>query len=181
MPINQTGSNLWLTTNRLNIFHPDKYNYHHFFKLLKNSEVTEYLLDFSDEETILRNHKIILNQYETHGYSIGLLFESKSGEFIGRAGYITKEESGNKILNLSYLIMPDFWRQGYGTEAVGAVINFAFNNLEFHEMRAYIHELNSNSHSLIKKFNALYIEEVMIFDKKHYKYVIQQPSLPDEN
>jgi len=43
------------------------------------------------------------------------------------------------------------WRQGYATEAVGAVVEFAFNKLMFSELSALIHPNNIASQRVVEK------------------------------
>ena len=53
--------------------------------------------------------------------------DRKSKEYIGEIGYTVKKETPvGKVVGLGYFINEKYWRQGYTTEALNRVIEFAF-------------------------------------------------------
>jgi RimJ/RimL family protein N-acetyltransferase len=66
--------------------------------------------------------KRFVASYEEKGLPCFLLFDLKSGEFIGRAGFgIT--ETGD--IEVGYVLHKKFWWQGYASEAVKALLKYA--------------------------------------------------------
>ncbi len=56
-----------------------------------------------------------------------------------------------KVAEISYYIWKASWGNGYGTEAVEAVIRFGFHHLELERISATIHIENLGSQKLIEK------------------------------
>lgn len=51
----------------------------------------------------------------------------ESGRQLGSVGYTVEERTPvGKLVHAGYFYLPEFWGQGYGTEAMGEVIRFAF-------------------------------------------------------
>ena len=146
-----TSDKIWLKTKRLSLIHPNENNIKFYRELLRNNEVTKFIYNYKGEEDISKDLDLVLNQYKNHGYSIGPLF--KNNEFIGRAGFFNRHYQNQEFICLTYLLLPQFWQQGYGFEIVDALINYGFNKLNNSEILVYINILNKPSISLIKKFN----------------------------
>jgi len=51
-----------------------------------------------------------------------------------------------------YWLGEDYWRQGYGSEAFEAVLNFAFNKLKLRRLEAEVYVGNPASGKLLEKF-----------------------------
>ncbi|WAC02348.1 GNAT family N-acetyltransferase [Lacinutrix neustonica] len=71
-------------------------------------------------------------------------------EFIGLFGL----KVGNKKYNRAevwYKIHPDYWSQGYATEALKAVINFGFDTLKLHRIEAGCAVDNVGSFKVMEK------------------------------
>lgn len=66
------------------------------------------------------------------------------GRVIGKAGFWRMPEIG-------YLLHPDFWHQGIGTEALHALITFGFEQLDLDEMTADVDPDNEASLRLLAK------------------------------
>jgi len=53
---------------------------------------------------------------------------------------------------IGYWLGEDYWRQGYGSEALGAVLNFAFKRLKLRRLEAEVYVGNPSSKKLLEKF-----------------------------
>jgi ribosomal-protein-alanine N-acetyltransferase len=58
-----------------------------------------------------------------------------SGALIGNCG-IRKEFYDAHQADMGYELAPDYWGQGYATEAAQAIVNFGFNDLRLHRIWA---------------------------------------------
>ncbi|UOU96922.1 GNAT family N-acetyltransferase [Chryseobacterium daecheongense] len=56
-----------------------------------------------------------------------------------------------KIAEVGYELLPEYHRQGIMSEALSAVLDFSFNELQLHEIVAMTHKLNENSKLLLLK------------------------------
>lgn len=58
-----------------------------------------------------------------------------------------------KIAEVGYELLPDYHRQGIMSEALKAVLDFAFNDLHLQEMVAMTNKFNENSKGLLLKYD----------------------------
>ena len=52
---------------------------------------------------------------------------------------------------LGYSLAPELWGQGLATEAVGSVVDYAFETLRLHKIYGYAAEPNIGSHRVMEK------------------------------
>jgi ribosomal-protein-alanine N-acetyltransferase len=57
----------------------------------------------------------------------------------------------NKRAEIGYELHPAYWRKGYSEEAIKAVINFSFNQLDLHRIGAVVYPENEASINLLIK------------------------------
>ncbi len=67
-------------------------------------------------------------RYENGRGSMNALIDKQSGRLVGQSGLLVQEVEGEKRLEVSYSILPEFWRQGYAYEAANACKNYAFEH-----------------------------------------------------
>lgn len=65
-----------------------------------------------------------------------------------------------KVAEVGYELLPDYHRQGIMSEALKAVVNFAFNELHLQEMVAMTNKFNENSKGLLLKHDFVFQEGV---------------------
>ena len=82
-------------------------------------------------------------------YQLGIYLRS-SGELIGDLGmhFLSPE---NQQTEIGFTIAPDHQRCGYGTEAVGAAVDYLFGTLHKHRVTASVAPENSASRALLEK------------------------------
>lgn len=102
-----------------------------YFKLKSDSKTMYYLQDiqlFSQEESDTEFANILEDQKSTDRKFFFLHIELKnSHEQIGSVGYTVNANTPvGKLVGAGYFIFPQFWNQGYVTEAFQKVIEFAF-------------------------------------------------------
>ena len=82
-------------------------------------------------------------------YSLGI--ESKDLEkLIGHVGLGNVDYKYRKAF-LGYFLHPDFWKNGYASEAVTGLIDYAFNVLNLRRIEAYSDFDNNKSQNFLKK------------------------------
>jgi [ribosomal protein S5]-alanine N-acetyltransferase len=69
---------------------------------------------------------------KSHIYCIRL---SKTSDFIGLIG-LKIGKINYKSAEVWFKLSPTHWRQGFATEALGAMLNFSFNELKLHRIEA---------------------------------------------
>lgn len=102
-----------------------------YFKLKSDSKTMYYLQDiqlFSQEESDIEFANVLQDQKSTDRKFYFLHIELKnSHEQIGSVGYTVNANTPvGKLVGAGYFIFPQFWNQGYVTEAFQKVIEYAF-------------------------------------------------------
>lgn len=102
-----------------------------YFKLKSDSKTMYYLHDiqlFSQEESDIEFANVLQDQKSTDRKFYFLHIELKdSHEQVGSVGYTVNANTPvGKLVGAGYFIFPQFWNQGYVTEAFQKVIEYAF-------------------------------------------------------
>nr|WP_285841911.1 GNAT family N-acetyltransferase [Sutcliffiella horikoshii] len=100
-------------------------------------------------ETLERVAKIV-SQYEKEDFCYWTVKLKSSGELIGEIDlYDFEEATGN--CEVSYSLGFRWWNQGYGTEALRAVIDFGFRHMNLHKIAAAHNTDNPASGRIMSK------------------------------
>lgn len=79
--------------------------------------------------------KRFMSYYEHHGLPCFLIFDIESKEFVGRCGFGLIDETDE--IEAGYVLHKKFWGQGYATEALTALIQWAKENINTDYLIAY--------------------------------------------
>ncbi|MCS3532722.1 GNAT family N-acetyltransferase [Chryseobacterium sp. JUb7] len=71
-----------------------------------------------------------------------------------------KFSEDRKVAEVGYELLPDYHRKGIMSEALKAVVNFAFNELHLHEILAMTNTFNENSKGLLLKHDFILEESI---------------------
>jgi RimJ/RimL family protein N-acetyltransferase len=66
-----------------------------------------------------------VEHWRAHGFGPWLLFERTHGSFVGRAGLRWTEVEGQRVIELAWALLPEWWGRGLATEAAVAAIAVA--------------------------------------------------------
>lgn len=83
-------------------------------------------------------------------YHFGIELKSDK-KIIGGCG-LKKVDKSQGTTEVAYWIGQKYWKQGYGSEALGALINLAFKKLKLRRIQAHVFKGNPSSGKLLKKF-----------------------------
>ncbi|WP_430788054.1 GNAT family N-acetyltransferase [Virgibacillus flavescens] len=141
-----------LETDRLKLIHIDQSHELAYFEIMSNDSVTEFYgmdsLNSMDEAA-----KIIDSFQHTYkkkqGIRWGILWK-KTNSFIGTIG-LNNLSNWSKRAEIGYEIHPDYWRRGIATEAIGAVLDYSFNEMELFRIGAVTFPDNVSSNKLLEK------------------------------
>lgn len=143
-----------LTTERLLLRQLTATDAQVIFDLRSNDEVNKYLdrpkaLHISDAE----KHIDRITQAFEKGNSFFWMIDRKdTGEAIGSI-CIWNINIDEKHGELGYEMLPKHHGKGYMNEAIGPVIDFAFNQLGLEKLFAWTHSQNSASEKLLQKYS----------------------------
>nr|WP_036618543.1 GNAT family N-acetyltransferase [Paenibacillus alvei] len=73
------------------------------------------------------------------------IFRKEDQAYLGTIDFSTLSRDDFQWARLGYTIHNQYWRRGYGKEAVAAAISFAFDKLDYHRIEAHINLDNNHS------------------------------------
>jgi [ribosomal protein S5]-alanine N-acetyltransferase len=100
-----------------------------------------------------------LTSFEQCHYGLWLVY--LLDRCIGFAGLLQGEDAPSLI----YGIHPDFWGQGYATEAARAVLNYGLDTLTLPKVKADVDEPNAASVRVLQKLPMRQVERVLVNDR----------------
>lgn len=103
-------------------------------------------------------------QYRFYEYGIWLV-RDRFGEIIGRAGLTGR--AGYDFPELGYVFAKRVWGQGYASEAIGAIIDYARDELYLDKINAFVIPENKVSLHILRKFGFEEIKRVILHDEEH--------------
>jgi ribosomal-protein-alanine N-acetyltransferase len=68
--------------------------------------------------------------YARHGFGLWATVRREDGRLMGRCGLLSQEVDGERHVEVAYALAPEFWGQGYATEAARASRDHAFRTLD---------------------------------------------------
>ena len=96
-----------------------------------------------------------ISGYVKSDYYRWAIIEKDSNICIGQIA-IFLVDNKNHFCEIEYALGKQFHRRGYATEAVKAILDFCFNQVNFHKMQVCHKEGNIASQGVIKKCNFTY-------------------------
>jgi ribosomal-protein-alanine N-acetyltransferase len=145
-------------------------------QLWANAEVTSLIGGpFTDEQIEQRLNREIasMSAYNVQYWPIFLL---ESDQFAGCAG-LRPYKVDQKIYELGFHLLPEFWGRGLAQEAGRAVIAFAFERLAAEALFAGHHPANSASRRVLTKLGFQFTHEEFYppTGLKHPSYMLTRP------
>lgn len=122
------------------------------FEIRSNPEVMKYMarpLARTIEDATAHLNKVLTNLHNNTGIDWGLE-EKKSGKLIGTIAF-WRIDLENHRAELGYILNEKFQQKGLMTEALTAIIDFGFDQLNIHSIEANIDPLNTASAKLLEK------------------------------
>jgi ribosomal-protein-alanine N-acetyltransferase len=101
------------------------------------------------------------NRYEKNLGSMNALIDKKTNRLIGQSGLLIQTIEDEQRLEVSYSILPEFWRQGFAYEAANACKNHAFKKGWSENLISVIEPANIGSERVAVK-NGMTLEKVII-------------------
>lgn len=136
-------------------------------------EIYEAALD-STETAAQRHRAYIHNIYHFYGYGLWGIYLKETGRLIGQCGIESKKHGTRDYMEIGYLLDSNYRHQGYGLEAVKAVVEYAFGNLDINKLTAFLHPSNTASAALLKKAGFQYVQQAPHGNPPYDQYEIQK-------
>ena len=160
-----------LQTNRLDLIEITQCHSGDILKLFGDVNVTRFnnLLPFGSEQEAQKFIDVYRIRFKDKtGLRWGISLKGKH-HIIGTIGFnnFTKRHRAN----IGYDLQKEYWNNGYITEALKAVVNFGFNQLEINRIEAEVMQGNTNSEKVLYKLNFKnegILRQWMYWNKKYY-------------
>jgi len=141
-----------LETDRLMLKNISSEDRHFVLQQFSNNEVNRYLFDAEPTTDLLSADEIVAfyNQPEPRNQHRWIIIRKKDGVKIGTCGFHCWDKSNGRC-DIGYDLHPDFWGNGYMSEAMKVILNFAENKMDIKQINACIYTENHKSIRLIEK------------------------------
>lgn len=142
-----------ISTNRLLLGCLQNKHAEDLFFLRSNDEVMRYIdkersKTVEEVEDLIKRINDDINNNNGINWCISL--KEKPEKLVGTIGFWRMIKQ-NYRAEVGYMLHPGYWRKGIMNEALEAVINFGFNNMNLHSIEAHINPGNSASANLLEK------------------------------
>lgn len=134
--------------------------------LFKHEAVRKHLGGPLEEEVAKQKAEQLVGK---HGYF--LLTIKENDQVIGLC-YLDKYKTGE--LEVSYELFPQFWGQGFGKEAVAAIIQWGFENMNVDHIIAVTQKTNEKSRKLLDSIGMVVKDEFEEYNEPQVMYSISR-------
>lgn len=107
--------------------------------------------------------------WKNNGFGPWLWFEKQSQQLVARAGLRAFELEGKSVIDVGYILLPEFWNKGFATEIATASIEIGFEILNFSELIAFTSKTNTASQHVLEKVGFQFDHD-FIFDSTPHIY-----------
>lgn len=144
------------------------------FEYYSNPLTSKYLL-WEAHKSIKQTRdfiELVISKYKSGEYNDWAIINKRNMKMIGTCGF-TRIDSENSVAEIGYVFNPDFWGNGFATEAVNKVIEFAFEELEMNRVEAKFMFGNEASLAVMKKVGMKFegYQREAIFAKGKFKTI----------
>ena len=122
------------------------------YEYSSNPSTSKYLL-WTPHKSIAETREfieIVISKYKSGDYNDWAIVHKKTGKMIGTCGF-TRIDEENNLVEIGYVLNPDFWGMGLATEAVEKVLEFAFEVMRVNRVEAKFVFGNDASLAVMKK------------------------------
>jgi ribosomal-protein-alanine N-acetyltransferase len=131
------------------------------FALYRDPEVRKYFPEgtLTHEDTKEELEWFLNGHPENPEVGLWATVHKETGEFIGRCGLLPWLIDGRDEVEVAYLISKAYWRQGLGTEAAQAILDYGFEILHLPRLICLIDKDNLASIKVAEKIGMTFEKE----------------------
>ena len=157
-----------LTTHHLVIRELTPLDIYELHKIYQKPGACTYIEPMNPDvnEEVLKHISYMDKVYNFYGYGLWGVFLKDSDKLIGRCGIQNKIIDDEIIVELGYLIDPDYQQQGYAFEATSNIINSLYDRYGIDTVHAIIDKENLPSINLALKLSMETEKEIIYNGKK---------------
>lgn len=161
-----------LQTQRLHLRKMEVSDSESLFKIWSDPDVTKFMnvASFTHEVQAKEMIEMFEELAQTSKAIRFSMIESESNEIIGTCGFNSIDFENAKV-EIGYDIAKEYWGMGYATEGICALLNYAFETLEFNRIEAKVEPANVNSIKVLKKLNFTFEGTLRQFEKSKGNFI----------
>ncbi len=155
-------------TNRLIIRDWEKDDISSFTSMVAQPEVMQHVgngLPLSSEEAGVYANKCVANN-KKNGWTRFIVEHAETGKFMGFCGYMEYLDE----MDFGWRYNPEFWGQGYGTEAAMAVLQLGIHEFKFPRIMCIAYEENKASIRIIEKLRFDFEKKIILNNRTTLQY-----------
>ena len=119
-----------------------------FTEWLNDLDITEYLTLYPSIINV-QSEKVLLEKLsKEHNYSV---IDIKNDELIGNCGFLDIDHINQTAEAEIFIGDKNYWSKGYGTEALGLLLDYGFKALNFHNIALRVYSFNARAIKCYKK------------------------------
>lgn len=145
---NRMNTEVKIETNRLYMREMRQSDYSSLCKMLKDGDVMYAYEGAFDDEMAHDWLDRQLSRYREYGLGLWAVILKESGEMIDQCGLTYQNWKGERLLEIGYLFMKEFWHMGYATESAEGCKNYAFTELGAEKVCSIIRDTNIPSQNV---------------------------------
>lgn len=141
-------------------------------KIWSDPEVTKFMNigNFTDENQAKDMIKL-LDEFSLDNKAIRFsIIEMESNEIIGSCGFNSLDFENEKA-EIGYDIARAFWGSGYASEAISALLDYAFSTLKLNRIEAKVEPENVNSVKVLRKLNFMFEGTLRRYERVNGKFI----------
>ncbi len=141
-------------------------------KIWSDPEVTKFMNigNFTDENQAKDMIKL-LDEFSLDNKAIRFsIIEMESNEIIGSCGFNSLDFENEKA-EIGYDIARAFWGSGYASEAISALLDYAFSTLKLNRIEAKVEPENVNSVKVLQKLNFMFEGTLRRYERVNGKFI----------
>jgi GrpB-like predicted nucleotidyltransferase (UPF0157 family)/GNAT superfamily N-acetyltransferase len=102
-----------------------------------------------------------LSQWQKNGFGLWMFYLQGSNEWVGRGGLRRIIIDGAEQVELNYVLLPNFWQQGFATEIGRACCEIAFEVFRLDQIVAFTALSNKASQRVMQKLGFEFEKEIL--------------------
>ncbi len=157
-----------IETQRLTLRNFNKLDAETMLEMRSNVEMMKYICrpvlnTIEESEALIQRYENAINDNIGINWAVFLKSENK---IIGNVAF-HKIDKENYRAEIGYYIHPNYWKKGFVTEAIEAIIKYGFEVYKFHSIEALIDPRNEASKQVLNKFN--FVEEGLVKENFYFE------------
>lgn len=142
------------------------------FEIWSDPEVTKFMnIDSFTDENQAKDMIKLLDEFSLDNKAIRFsIIEMESNEIIGSCGFNSLDFENEKA-EIGYDIARAFWGRGYASEAISALLDYAFSTLKLNRIEAKVEPENVNSVKVLRKLNFMFEGTLRRYERVNGKFI----------